>query len=97
MISLRLHPSVGYKHIHLETHSDSEEDHSRTLLETHQWNQKLKNELCRNYLQSGYCKYHGRCQFAHGVEELRQNLGTNCKYKTKECQSFFSKGWCQYG
>jgi len=31
-------------------------------------NKKLKNELCRNYLNMGYCKYSQRCQFAHGID-----------------------------
>jgi hypothetical protein len=31
-------------------------------------NKKLKNELCRNYLNTGFCRYYDKCQFAHGIE-----------------------------
>ena len=31
---------------------------------------RYKADLCRNYLASGTCNFHG-CVFAHGVEELR--------------------------
>lgn len=60
-------------------------------------NHKLKNELCRNYLETGYCKYHDKCQFAHGIQELRQHQETNNKYKTKKCLSFSDKACCSYG
>lgn len=76
--------------------SDSDEEmfskHGNSLT-----NKKLKNELCRNFLNVGYCKYSQRCQFAHGIEELRQSQSTNIKYKTKYCQSYFVKGCCIYG
>ena len=34
---------------------------------------KIKVELCKNYMERGHCPYGGRCKFAHGVSELRQN------------------------
>lgn len=55
-----------------------------------QSNFKLKNELCRNFTNYGYCPYNDKCQFAHGAAELRQNQNHNSKYKTKKCQAFFS-------
>ena len=60
-------------------------------------NIKLKNELCRNFLETGFCKYHDKCQFAHGIQELRQHHSTNNKYKTKKCISYFERGQCSYG
>jgi hypothetical protein len=58
---------------------------------------KLKNELCSNFLQTGYCKYQDKCQFAHGVQELRQHQEANNKYKTKKCIAYFDKASCAYG
>jgi hypothetical protein len=37
----------------------------------HKGNNKYKSELCRSWTESGTCKYKERCQYAHGVEELR--------------------------
>ena len=73
--------------------SESEEETQRTP----PVNSKLKMELCRNYLQFGYCRYNVKCQFAHGTDELLQNRTANRKYKTKKCHSYFEKGWCLYG
>jgi hypothetical protein len=44
--------------------SDSDEESQKILAN----NIKLKNELCRNFLETGYCKYHDKCQFAHGIQ-----------------------------
>lgn len=60
-------------------------------------NHKLKNELCRNYLRTGFCPYNDKCQFAHGTTELRQNLDHNARYKTKKCLAFFRDCYCVYG
>lgn len=30
-----------------------------------------KTEMCRSWLETGYCRYEGKCQFAHGYVELR--------------------------
>lgn len=76
---------------------DSDDEAHRAYDETTHSNFKLKNELCRNFLQYGYCRYNTKCQFAHGIDELRQNSAVNMKYKTKICQSFMNKGHCQYG
>ena len=74
--------------------SSQSEDEPQKALPT---NTKLKNELCINFLQYGYCRYNTKCQFAHGKEELLQNKTQNIKYKTKKCHSFFQKGFCGYG
>lgn len=29
---------------------------------------KRKIELCKAYVESGYCRYGGGCFFAHGIE-----------------------------
>jgi hypothetical protein len=48
-------------------------------------------------MQYGYCPYEEMCAFAHGPEELQQNLIPNMKYKTKRCLAFFRRGYCRFG
>lgn len=31
-----------------------------------------KTELCKNFNNSGYCRYGDMCQFAHGTDQLRK-------------------------
>nr|CAD7392839.1 unnamed protein product [Timema cristinae] len=57
---------------------------------------RYKTELCRPYEESGACKYGDKCQFAHGVHELR-NLARHPKYKTELCRTFHTIGFCPYG
>jgi len=57
---------------------------------------RYKTELCRPFQESGTCKYGDRCQFAHGVEEIR-TLVRHPKYKTELCRTFHSTGFCPYG
>ena len=46
-------------------------------------NPKQKSELCRSFMETGFCPYFQRCKFAHGCHELLCNNQTNKKYKTK--------------
>ncbi|XP_070762510.1 mRNA decay activator protein ZFP36L1 [Enoplosus armatus] len=57
---------------------------------------RYKTELCRSFSESGLCKYGGKCQFAHGLEELR-DLSRHPKYKTEPCRTFHTIGFCPYG
>lgn len=57
---------------------------------------RYKTELCRSFNESGFCKYGGKCQFAHGAEELR-DLNRHPKYKTEPCRTFHTIGFCPYG
>ena len=34
-------------------------------------NPLYKTELCRSFEETGQCRYVGKCQFAHGFQELR--------------------------
>ncbi|XP_067877626.1 mRNA decay activator protein ZFP36L2-like isoform X2 [Heterodontus francisci] len=54
-----------------------------------------KTELCRRFAESGGCKYGDRCQFAHGLHELRL-LPRHPKYKTEYCRTFHTLGFCPY-
>ncbi|XP_051952431.1 mRNA decay activator protein ZFP36L1-like [Xyrauchen texanus] len=57
---------------------------------------RYKTELCRPFEENGTCKYGDKCQFAHGMHELR-SLSRHPKYKTELCRTFHSIGYCPYG
>ncbi|XP_031153141.1 mRNA decay activator protein ZFP36 [Sander lucioperca] len=57
---------------------------------------RYKTELCRSFNESGLCKYGCKCQFAHGLDELR-DLNRHPKYKTEPCRTFHTIGFCPYG
>lgn len=59
-------------------------------------NSKHKRSLCRNFTENGFCPYGQKCQFAHGLDELKCNETQNNLYKTKVCYSFLKKGFCMY-
>lgn len=41
--------------------------------------QLYKTELCRAFSKDGFCRYNSKCQFAHGLEELRANPNASQK------------------
>jgi hypothetical protein len=74
---------------------------------------RYKTELCRPFTEMGKCKYGDKCQFSHGMKELRV-LMRHPKYKTEYCRTFhtskytmislrcirfdlFIAGYCPYG
>lgn len=57
---------------------------------------RYKTELCRPYEEFGVCKYGDKCQFAHGIGELR-SLARHPKYKTELCRTYHTTGICPYG
>lgn len=58
---------------------------------------RYKTELCSTWMRSGGCPYGHKCQFAHGVDELRARQDQPSSYKTKVCRSFSRSGRCPYG
>jgi len=48
---------------------------------------RYKTELCRPFTETGKCKYGDKCQFSHGIKELRI-LNRHPKYKTEYCRTF---------
>ena len=52
-------------------------------------NARYKTELCHSWSTLGHCPYTFKCQFAHGVEELRV-LQRHPNYKTKPCRCVMS-------
>ena len=57
---------------------------------------KKKTELCKNYELYHDCYYKDECCFAHGIEELRENI-IFPSYKTKLCKSFQENKVCNFG
>ena len=57
---------------------------------------KKKTELCKNYEIYHDCYYKDQCCFAHGEDELRDNLIFS-SYKTKMCKSFQENYICNFG
>ena len=57
---------------------------------------KKKTELCKNYELYHDCYYKNECSFAHGIEELRENI-IFPSYKTKICKSFQENKVCNFG
>lgn len=55
-----------------------------------------KTELCRSFADSKICRYGSKCQFAHGVHELRP-ITRHRKYKTERCKNYEKDGICPYG
>lgn len=58
---------------------------------------KMKVQLCRNFIASGYCPYGGKCRFAHGLKQLLQNSELSSNFRTKNCKAFYVGGECRYG
>jgi hypothetical protein len=60
---------------------------------------KIKVELCKNFVEKGYCPYENRCRFAHGIEELRakDTWGNSELYRTRRCKVFYDKHECKFG
>ncbi|MED6245321.1 hypothetical protein ATANTOWER_001616 [Ataeniobius toweri] len=69
---------------------------SRPLVPPMHISSRYKTELCRTFEESGTCKYGAKCQFAHGMDELR-GLSRHPKYKTEPCRTFHTIGFCPYG
>ena len=54
-----------------------------------------KTSLCRNW-QNGNCRFGSRCQFAHGMHDLRAPF-LHPNYKTEPCYNYQKTGKCRYG
>lgn len=66
-----------------------------------------KRELCKNWLETNFCRFGSKCQYAHGEAELsdnhplyvseQQKAGINDKYKSQNCRQFYREKYCPYG
>lgn len=75
------------------TPRESPEGHEKSSIHSN----KEKSQLCKKFMENGFCPYQNKCKFAHGSHELRRNHQVNSKYKTKECGVFITQGFCPYG
>lgn len=76
----------------------SENEDSLTILQKGQ-NIKYKTELCRNFMETRYCPYEEKCQFAHGLGELEVAPPGHSlnDYRNRRCIKFWTYGECHYG
>ncbi|CCD26987.1 putative mRNA-binding protein CTH1 NDAI_0J00950 [Naumovozyma dairenensis CBS 421] len=58
--------------------------------------QLYKTELCESFTTKGTCKYGNKCQFAHGLHELKLKQRSN-NFRTKPCVNWAKLGYCPYG
>ncbi|CAI8510530.1 unnamed protein product [Pichia kudriavzevii] len=58
--------------------------------------QLFKTELCETFQKTGKCPYNEKCQFAHGLHELKL-VSKPKKWKTKMCKNWIESGFCRYG
>lgn len=58
--------------------------------------QLYKTELCESFTTKGFCKYGNKCQFAHGLNELKFKQRSN-NFRTKPCINWDKLGYCPYG
>ncbi|XP_019944038.2 mRNA decay activator protein ZFP36L1 [Paralichthys olivaceus] len=91
-------PGTDFKHSQSDspTALSTSSSLSTSSLSTSSSSSRYKTELCRSFTESGLCKYGGKCQFAHGPDELR-DLNRHPKYKTEPCRTFHTIGFCPYG
>ena len=57
---------------------------------------KYKTELCKNWIEVGFCRYRNQCMFAHGHSEVVLPEIEPMR-KDKNCKTFFKTGQCPYG
>ena len=48
---------------------------------------KYKTELCKTYMERTLCVFGKNCRFAHGYDELREQVILNNKYRSKTCKA----------
>ncbi|CAN6336734.1 unnamed protein product [Urochloa humidicola] len=78
-------------------HKSGEEEKLNSGLEFEVYSQgMLKTELCNKWEETGACPYGDRCQFAHGIAELRPVI-RHPRYKTQVCRMMLIGAGCPYG
>ncbi|KTW30054.1 uncharacterized protein T551_01998 [Pneumocystis jirovecii RU7] len=97
------HASSNIGYINSDMHNDAVDTvldvcnaHSKKSSDSSIKTGLYKTELCKNWEESGECRYGLKCQFAHGHSELRTLL-RHPKYKTSPCKTFMESGSCPYG
>lgn len=93
-LSLTSEKPVGKQAVHIKKTTNggnidngNREDANRGL---------YKTELCESFTTKGACRYGNKCQFAHGLSELKfRQFGNN--FRTKPCINWTKLGYCPYG
>lgn len=57
---------------------------------------KIKSELCIEYINKGKCSYGDKCIFAHGLENIINKRKNPIKSKA-ECKAYNEIGFCPFG
>lgn len=85
------HANERRKSVHIANTTHASQDSQQQL------NKDLyKTELCESFTTKGHCKYGNKCQFAHGLAELKfKPRSTN--FRTKPCVNWTKLGYCPYG
>ncbi|SMN21083.1 similar to Saccharomyces cerevisiae YDR151C CTH1 Member of the CCCH zinc finger family [Maudiozyma saulgeensis] len=88
------------QHNHNHHHHSQQNQYSKIVRNDsneQQTNKQLyKTELCESFTTKGHCKYGGKCQFAHGLEELKLKERRS-NFRTKPCVNWAKLGYCPYG
>ena len=77
-----------------ETGKSNQSSRSKTVAITSTVQIKYKTELCKNWVESGKCRYFERCRFAHGYDEQQP---TSQAKRSKNCKTFHRTMQCPYG
>jgi hypothetical protein len=56
----------------------------------------FKTEICKAWESGKECAFGAKCQYAHGIQELR-GKDRHQKYKTTYCKGYHEEGICPYG
>ena len=65
---------------------------------------KYKRDICKNWRDTGVCRFGDACNYAHGLEEMQavdrlteDKLKAHDIFKTQNCRAFWKGRFCQYG
>ncbi|CDO93992.1 unnamed protein product [Kluyveromyces dobzhanskii CBS 2104] len=93
------------EHVHSEkcghqlahSHSTPAAEQQQQEQQSERVNKQLyKTELCESFAIKNTCKYGNKCQFAHGLHELKLKERSN-NFRTKPCVNWQKYGYCRYG
>ncbi|QEU61010.1 Tis11/Cth1 [Kluyveromyces lactis] len=85
------HPQVSQQHQHQQQQQQQQQQQPERVNK-----QLYKTELCESFATKGTCKYGNKCQFAHGLHELKLKERSN-NFRTKPCVNWQKYGYCRYG
>ena len=65
---------------------------------------KYKRDICKNWRDTGVCKFGDACLYAHGEDEMQavdrlteDKLKQHDIFKTQNCRAFWKGKFCHYG